>query len=88
MSASAHHTRRNVIAGLAVAPLAGVAASLPAQAMTPEERVAHHVEGIRQAFREIHPDLKKFGEYVDIDKRATGGTGSIVMIATHLKVAS
>ena len=93
--------RRQALAGagavagaLAIAgpALAGVAASLPAQAMTPEERVAHHVEGIRQAFREIHPDLKKFGEAIELrpDRQAADGSslGSIVMICAHLKRAS
>jgi len=71
-------------AGLAVVVATGVAGA--AQAMTPQERIEQHVEGIRQAFREIHPNLEGFGEHVNIDIEASDSLGSIVMLCAHLKV--
>lgn len=62
---SAPHTRLKVVAGAA-------------QAMTPQERIDQHVEGIKQAFREIHPDIKEFGKVIEI------GTDDADTIGSHL----
>ena len=76
--------RRKVIAGLAVAPLAGVAASLPAQAMTPLERIRYHLSALEAAFRDYYPDstVKATFNEVTPEHRECGCVGC-VMVHTY-----
>jgi hypothetical protein len=51
--------RRKVVAGLGVAPVAaviGIPTSGAAQAMTPLERIKHHLKELEAAFLDYYPD--------------------------------
>ncbi len=83
-------TRRDALAGTAaVVGVTTVTTALAAS--TPQERIEHHVEGIKQAFREMHPDMEGAYERVLLDLEPEPREyyfGSMILIAAEMGVAS
>ncbi len=83
---SARHTRRRVVTALAVAPLAGVAAALPAQAMTPLERIEHHLGELEAVFQDYYPDTEIYATFNGTTpEHMDCGAVPCVIVHAHLK---
>ena len=79
MSASAHHTRRNVIAGLAVAP---VAVAIPAALMAPRttrERLDAAIEELKAATQAHIPNTTKW--IVRVQDKSNEDRATLVIVA-------
>ena len=83
---AAMNRRRFMKASVATAAGSAIAA-LPAQAlaMTPEERIRHHLKELQEAFQEHYPDAPRIHATFNETTPEMVATGSVACVIVHTR---